>query len=65
MRIIAEADPTIVLTRNLYLGLIMEQVDLNEAAQKGLIAVKGDEALVQKCFDLFDRLTNQLVLTVR
>jgi alkyl sulfatase BDS1-like metallo-beta-lactamase superfamily hydrolase len=60
-----EPDVTIALTKDLYLGLIMEQVDFNEATQAGLITVEGDAALVPKFFASFDKPTNVPVLTVR
>jgi alkyl sulfatase BDS1-like metallo-beta-lactamase superfamily hydrolase len=60
-----EPNVTIVLTKDLYLGLISEQVDFNEATQEGLITVDGDEALVPKFFASFDKPTDVPVLTVR
>jgi alkyl sulfatase BDS1-like metallo-beta-lactamase superfamily hydrolase len=60
-----EPDVTIALTKELYLGVISEQVDFNEATQEGLITIDGDEALVPRFFASFDKPTNVPVLTVR
>jgi linear primary-alkylsulfatase len=60
-----EPDVTIALTKDLYLGLLMEQVDFSKATEEGLITVEGDKALVPKFFASFDKPTNEPVLTVR
>jgi alkyl sulfatase BDS1-like metallo-beta-lactamase superfamily hydrolase len=60
-----ESAATIYLTKDLYLGIITEQVDFADAAKNGLITVKGDAVVVPKFFGSFDKPTNAPVLTVR
>ncbi len=60
-----EAAVTIYLTKDLFLGILTEQVDFADATENGLITVKGDAAVVPKFFNSFDKPTNAPVLTVR
>lgn len=60
-----ESAATVNLDKDLFLGVVMGQVDFTEATQKGLITVDGDQAAVSKFFSSFDKPTNAPVLTVR
>lgn len=60
-----EATVTINLTKDSFLGLIMDKVDFADASEKGLITVSGDASIVSKFFDSFDKPTDKPVLTVR
>ena len=60
-----EAAVTINLTKDLFLGLITEQIDFADATEKGQITVMGDADVVPKFFGSFDKPTNAPVLTVR
>jgi alkyl sulfatase BDS1-like metallo-beta-lactamase superfamily hydrolase len=62
-----EGEPTVTiyLTKDLFLGVIMEKVDFADATEKGLITVEGDAVVVPKFFGSFDKPTNAPVLTVR
>ncbi len=56
---------TISLTKDLFLGVLMEKVEFAGATEKGLIIVQGDAAIVPKFFGSFDKPTNAPILTVR
>jgi alkyl sulfatase BDS1-like metallo-beta-lactamase superfamily hydrolase len=60
-----EAAVTINLTKDLFVGLITEQIDFADAMEKGQITVTGDADVVPKFFGSFDKPTNAPVLTVR
>ena len=53
------------LTKDLFMGVIMGQVDFADATKKGLITVDSDAAVVPKFFGSFDKPTYAPVLTVR
>jgi alkyl sulfatase BDS1-like metallo-beta-lactamase superfamily hydrolase len=60
-----DAEVTINLTKDQFLGVITGQTDFAEATEKGLITVDGDASLVPKFFGSFDRPTDTPVLVVR
>jgi alkyl sulfatase BDS1-like metallo-beta-lactamase superfamily hydrolase len=60
-----DAEVTINLAKDQFLGTITGQVDCAEAIEKGLITVDGDASLVPRFFASFDRPTETPVLVVR
>ena len=60
-----ESEVTINLNKDLFLGVVVGEVDLADATQKGLITVDGDATVVPKFFGSFDKPTDAPVLTVR
>ena len=60
-----ESAVTIKLTKELFLGVIMGEVDLAGAIESGVVNIKGEAALVPKYFASFDTPTAKPALTVR
>ena len=56
---------TIDMTKDLFLGVIMGNVDFADATEEGQISVSGDASVVPKFFASFDTPTDTPVLTVR
>ncbi|MGF1722491.1 MBL fold metallo-hydrolase [Vibrio kyushuensis] len=60
-----DAKATVNISRELFIGVLLGQVDFVESAQAGLITVDGDAATVPTFFGSLDKPTNEPILVTR
>jgi alkyl sulfatase BDS1-like metallo-beta-lactamase superfamily hydrolase len=59
------ADATATMSKMVYLGVMMGQVDFVEGVSAGQITVDGNAVLVPEFYSLFDKTVESVALTLR